>query len=58
VSSYGFVKKSGGVGKLIVISKAVRCGPRYSGGPCDQVALLNALDTLVLIGSAASVATF
>jgi hypothetical protein len=28
VSSYGLVKKSGGVGKLIVISKAVRCGSR------------------------------
>ena len=26
-------------------------------GPCDQVALLNALDTLVLIGWAASFAT-
>jgi hypothetical protein len=43
-SSCGFVKKSGGFGNLIVISKAVRCGPRYFGTPCDQVALLNALD--------------
>jgi hypothetical protein len=37
VSSYGFVKKSGGFGKLIVISNAVRCrsdipGPLRSGG--------------------------
>jgi hypothetical protein len=31
VSSYGFVKKSGGVGKLIVISEAVRCGPDIPG---------------------------
>ena len=56
MSSYGFVKKSGGFGTLIVISKAVRCGSDISD-PCDQVALLNALDTPVLIGSAASVAT-
>jgi hypothetical protein len=46
VSSYGFVKKSGGFGHLIVISKAVRCGPDNFWDPCDQVALLNALKEL------------
>ena len=52
MSSYGFVKKCDGFAKLIVIAKAVCRGIRY-----DQVALLNALDTPVLIGSATSVAT-
>ena len=46
MSSYGFVKKSGRFGNLIVISKAVRCGPDNFWDPCDQVALLNALKEL------------
>jgi hypothetical protein len=37
--------------------ESCQSGIRYVRTPCDQAALLNALDTPVLIGSAASVAT-
>ena len=53
--SCGFLKKSGGFVGLIVISKVFRDRSGIEG-PCDQLALLNALETPVLIVLAASVA--
>ena len=54
--SCGFLKKSGGFGRLIVISMwCFVIGPLLSD-LYDQLALLNALETPVLIVPAASVA--
>ena len=53
--SCGFLKKSGGFGRLIVISKVLRYRSDI-GDLYDQLALLNALETPVFSVLAVSVA--